>query len=93
MAVRAEVDAVRLRLKDDAAVLQAVAYRLETPSGNRNEVVTIGPDGAFLDVASCSLCACAWSARKVCRPSCRRPPFGPGSPLRHPSCLDSSHER
>ncbi|HVX95694.1 MAG TPA: nitrilase-related carbon-nitrogen hydrolase [Polyangia bacterium] len=25
-----------------------VGYRLQTPSGNRNEVVTIGPDGAFL---------------------------------------------
>jgi apolipoprotein N-acyltransferase len=25
-----------------------VGYRLETPAGNRNEVVTIGPDGAFL---------------------------------------------
>ena len=25
-----------------------VGYRLATPSGNRNEVVTIGPDGAFL---------------------------------------------
>jgi apolipoprotein N-acyltransferase len=25
-----------------------VGYRVSTPSGNRNEVVTIGPDGAFL---------------------------------------------
>jgi len=25
-----------------------VGYRFKTPSGNRNEVVTIGPDGAFL---------------------------------------------
>lgn len=25
-----------------------VGYRVRTPSGNRNEVVTIGPDGAFL---------------------------------------------
>lgn len=25
-----------------------VGYRFETPAGNRNEVVTIGPDGAFL---------------------------------------------